>query len=62
MLGIQADQLVAAELEELDGSFGGQLENNTDTAFAENVDLALTELGVFRSHGEKRLDRVVGKL
>lgn len=62
MLGIQADQLVGAELKLEDGGLGGQLEDNAHAAFAEDVDLAAAKLGVFCSDGEQRLYGVVGEL
>lgn len=58
MFGIQANELVGAELELDDGRLGGQLEHDAHTTFAENINLPAAELRVFRSDGEKRLNGV----
>ena len=62
VLGVDAEQLVAAELQDRDRRAVRQRQHHLDALLPKDVDLAVAKWALGGAHGDERLHRVVGDL
>lgn len=62
VLRVDADQLLSAELEDLNRGLAWQRKHNLDTVLAKDVDLAIAVFALASAHSQEGLNRVVGDL